>query len=170
MRCEHCHDSFGVLNLPIMQVTLKGLGHDLRRFSLGGFAANPRAPLCISRRLYSTESQTSADTDPVQPPGSRTYKAFLIGFSIPLLAWATDKAFSTPSHPTKMPEILTVPGRPQYGSPQDFQKAILELQSAFSSDSGVISVDPGVLYEHGFSDNDYHDGMLSVSLVSSIDG
>lgn len=46
-----------------------------------------------------------------------------------------------------------------YGTPEDFQKAISELRAAFS-DEHAVSTDPEDLHVHGFSDNDYHPGML----------
>ena len=46
----------------------------------------------------------------------------------------------------------------QFGSLDDFKKAIQELQSTFPANDKV-SVDPGDLRVHGFSANDHHPGM-----------
>ena len=46
----------------------------------------------------------------------------------------------------------------QFGSSDDFKKAIQELQSTFSANDKV-SVDPDDLQVHGFSANDHHPGM-----------
>lgn len=40
--------------------------------------------------------------------------------------------------------------KPQYGSPEDFAKAIEDLKTTFPSD-GAVSTDPDVLHGHGFS-------------------
>jgi D-lactate dehydrogenase (cytochrome) len=45
---------------------------------------------------------------------------------------------------------------PQYGSPEDFKQAIKELKACLPGDA--VSTDPDVLYEHGYSENDYHPG------------
>ena len=47
----------------------------------------------------------------------------------------------------------------QFGSSEDFKKAIQELQSTFPT-NGKVSVDPGDLHVHGFSPNDHHLGMF----------
>ncbi|KAE9394580.1 hypothetical protein BT96DRAFT_923434 [Gymnopus androsaceus JB14] len=47
--------------------------------------------------------------------------------------------------------------KPQYGSPEDFAKAIEELKETFP-DEGAVSTDPEDVYHHGFSLNDYHPG------------
>ena len=46
----------------------------------------------------------------------------------------------------------------QFGSSDDFKKAIQELQSTFPANDKV-SVDPDDLQVHGFSANDHHPGM-----------
>lgn len=59
------------------------------------------------------------------------------------------------------PSAIRDPGlddqTPQYGSAEDFGKAIAELQDVFSDD--IVSTNPDVLYSHGFSVNDYHPGI-----------
>lgn len=45
----------------------------------------------------------------------------------------------------------------QYGSPDDFQRAIKELRETFPAEDAV-STDPEDLHVHGFSENDYHPG------------
>ena len=50
------------------------------------------------------------------------------------------------------------PESPQFGSSDDFKKAIQELQSTFPA-SDKVSVNPDDLHVHGFSLNDYHPGM-----------
>ena len=46
----------------------------------------------------------------------------------------------------------------QFGSPDDFKKAIQELQFTFPANDKV-SVDTDDLHVHGFSANDHHPGM-----------
>ncbi|EIW51562.1 uncharacterized protein TRAVEDRAFT_61639 [Trametes versicolor FP-101664 SS1] len=43
----------------------------------------------------------------------------------------------------------------QYGSPEDFKKAIAELRGVFA-DADAVTTDVEDLEEHGFSENDYH--------------
>ena len=70
--------------------------------------------------------------------------AGLVGFTV---------AKSLPTNPTTESHHAT-----QFGSSDDFKKAIQELKSTFSADDKV-STDPDVLHVHGFSTNDYHPGM-----------
>lgn len=49
----------------------------------------------------------------------------------------------------------------QYGSPEDFKRAIRELEETFPSEDKV-STDPEVLHVHGYSENDYHPGKQAV--------
>ena len=49
----------------------------------------------------------------------------------------------------------------QFGSSDDFKKAIQELQSTFPMDNKV-STDPDDLHAHGFSENAHHPGMYMV--------
>jgi D-lactate dehydrogenase (cytochrome) len=46
--------------------------------------------------------------------------------------------------------------KPQYGSPEDFAKAIADLETSFSTDA--VSTDADVLRAHGFSNNHYLPG------------
>lgn len=46
----------------------------------------------------------------------------------------------------------------QFGSSDEFKKAIQELQSTFPA-SDKVSVDPDDIQGHGFSANDHHPGM-----------
>lgn len=58
----------------------------------------------------------------------------------------------------------------QFGSSQDFKKAIQELQSTFPANDKV-SVDPDDLHVHGFSANDHHPGMYerkSLEIVAKL--
>jgi D-lactate dehydrogenase (cytochrome) len=76
----------------------------------------------------------------------------LLGYS--LATWDT-KALSSDSDVANQ--------RPRYGSAEDFKRAIADLKSAFSDD--VVSIDPDVLYAHGFSVNDYHPGIHKLCIV-----
>lgn len=50
----------------------------------------------------------------------------------------------------------------QYGSPDDFKKAIEELKAAFPEE-GTVTTDVEDLSEHGFSVNDHHPGASMMS-------
>ncbi|KZT09513.1 uncharacterized protein LAESUDRAFT_646124 [Laetiporus sulphureus 93-53] len=60
-------------------------------------------------------------------------------------------------HETQHPEtrVSTSGLNDQYGTPQDFQKAIAELRQTFPS-ANAVSTDPDELHVHGHSENDYH--------------
>ncbi|KZT18859.1 FAD-binding domain-containing protein [Neolentinus lepideus HHB14362 ss-1] len=46
---------------------------------------------------------------------------------------------------------------PKWGSPEDFQRAIKELEAVFAGSPDVtIETDPEVLHVHGYSESDYH--------------
>ena len=51
-------------------------------------------------------------------------------------------------------------GSAQYGTPEDFRKAIEELNATFPK-PGAVSDDPVVVAPYGFSQNDYHPGKSS---------
>lgn len=53
----------------------------------------------------------------------------------------------------------------RYGSPEDFKKAIGELQSVFGEDA--VSTDPEVVGPYGYSENDYHPGEFEFSITKS---
>ncbi|KAI8978891.1 FAD-linked oxidase-like protein [Trametes punicea] len=55
----------------------------------------------------------------------------------------------------------------QYGSPEDFQRAIHELKETFPED-GAVTTDPEDLELHGFSENDYHPSNYTTSFLSML--
>ena len=60
----------------------------------------------------------------------------------------------------------TAQGKPvefntQYGSPEEFKKAIEELRVLFAGDEDAVTTDVEDLEDHGFSENDYHPGELT---------
>lgn len=60
-----------------------------------------------------------------------------------------------------------VPDSPTFGSPLDFQKAILELKATFV-DASAVSTDPDDLHTHGFSKNDYYSGAFLLIFLNLI--
>ena len=72
----------------------------------------------------------------------------LLGFS--LATWM--------AKPSQLPsgDPGLVDEQPQYGTPEEFKMAIAALESLF--DDSAISTNPDVLYDHGFSIDDYHPG------------
>ncbi|KAF8260458.1 FAD-linked oxidase-like protein [Lactarius quietus] len=52
---------------------------------------------------------------------------------------------------------------PVYGSPEDFKRAIKELEASF--EEGVVSTDPPNLFTHGFSPNVMHEGLAHSVVV-----
>ncbi|TFY79625.1 hypothetical protein EWM64_g4390 [Hericium alpestre] len=49
-------------------------------------------------------------------------------------------------------------GPTAYGSPEDFKRAVQEMQATFPTE-GVVSTHPDDLFAHGFSTNVYHEGI-----------
>ncbi|KAF5391081.1 hypothetical protein D9757_003133 [Collybiopsis confluens] len=103
-----------------------------------------------AQRRFTSTSSTHAS-----PSISRTI-LLLTGASIASgfagFAWAT-----------RQKAIVSL-AKPEYGSPQDFQKAIVELKNSFP-DKDTVSTDPEDVYAHGFSVNDYHPGFAHSVVV-----
>jgi hypothetical protein len=57
----------------------------------------------------------------------------------------------------------TTAATPVYGTPEDFKRAIKELEASFEED--VVSTDPPNLFTHGFSPNVMHEGECQVAHV-----
>ncbi|KAF7425936.1 hypothetical protein PC9H_008298 [Pleurotus ostreatus] len=103
-----------------------------------------------NRRLYSNASGTSALT--------RSH----------ITAWVLTASLAAGIAGYKLGHIgasstftsYTIPGeKPRFGTPRDFQLAVVELKRAFASDSedeAQVSTDPEELERHGFSMYDYH--------------
>ncbi|KDQ31649.1 hypothetical protein PLEOSDRAFT_1035245 [Pleurotus ostreatus PC15] len=103
-----------------------------------------------NRRLYSNASGTS--------PLTRSH----------ITAWVLTASLAAGIAGYKLGHIgasstftsYTVPGeKPRFGTPRDFQLAVVELKRAFASDSedeAQVSTDPEELERHGFSMYDYH--------------
>ena len=53
---------------------------------------------------------------------------------------------------------------PVYGTPEDFKRAIKELEASFEDD--VVSTDPPNLFTHGFSPNVMHEGECQVAALT----
>ena len=53
---------------------------------------------------------------------------------------------------------------PVYGTPEDFKRAIKELEASFEDD--VVSTDPPNLFTHGFSPNVMHEGERQVATLT----
>lgn len=111
-------------------------------------------------RVYSSNpSDARPDPKPERPAGNEwALRAFLLGLAIPTLGWATESYLRKPYASTVSSDSNAK--HTQHGSAQDLQQGISELQAAFASQEGVVSVDPDVLHQHGFSVNDYHDGNI----------
>ncbi|KAF7977209.1 hypothetical protein HWV62_4471 [Athelia sp. TMB] len=131
----------------------------LKHASVWSLAATSRYS---SLRDYSTVDSNSRSHPKPESPESAGWalKAFLLGLAIPSFGWAVNNYLAKSSNNRSSSELQHT----QYGSAQDFKQAVAELQSTFATHDGVVSLDPAVLHQHGFSVNDYHDG-LSHSVV-----
>lgn len=121
----------------------------------------------LSGRVYSTNpSDTRSDPKPDPSAANKwALRAFLLGLAIPTLGWATE-LYLRQSHASVVHSDSIIK-HTQHGSAHDLQQCISELQAAFATQEGVVSVDPDVLHQHGFSVNDYHDGNISCSPPTS---
>lgn len=113
------------------------------------------ASLLHTHRLYSSATRNATGSS----LGSAT---LLLGTSI-----ASALAGCLFATQYRKPRPLDISESPRFGSPDDFTKAIRELQQAFPV-AGTVSTNPDVLQTHGFSDNDYHPGtpIFSPQLLS----
>lgn len=139
----------------------------LRHVNPSSLSAVSSLPGQFPGRVYSTNSSDARADPKPEPPAANEWalRAFLLGLAIPTLGWATDSYLR--KAPASVVRSDSDAKHAQHGSAQDLQQGISELQAAFASQEGVVSVDPDVLHQHGFSVNDYHDGNIPFSSPSS---
>ena len=101
-------------------------------------------PARAALRQFSTQGSPTATQHSLKTLLFSSLTAGLVGFTI------------AKSFPTLGQEGES--NHSQFGSSDDFKKAIQELQSTFPANNKV-SVDPDDLHVHGFSANDHHPGM-----------
>ncbi len=129
-----------------------------------------RPPILAQPRVHvSRKRDASRFTKiPLNPAkANKSFYAFALGsiFSGALVYYLT--AAQQNGHDTTSTVLATKSGlNEQYGTPEDFKRAIAELRSTFSNEDAV-STDADVLEVHGFSENDYHPGTFWISFVSS---
>ncbi|KAI0820474.1 FAD-linked oxidase-like protein [Trametes gibbosa] len=109
------------------------------------------AQLSSARRAYS-----STTADPVRP-SPKNSKASLGAFTLgAALSGALVYYLANAERDGAVPQNQAGAAlNTQYGSPDDFKKAIEELKQTFPAE-GVVTTDVEDLEEHGFSENDYH--------------
>lgn len=126
--------------------------------------------LPISHKAYSTDLSSSNTHSPHvdSKPESRGWAlpAFLLGLAIPTIGWAADSYLSKPVELVSIYSASETGAKDTPKTSLDFQRAITELQTAFASEEGMVSIDEDVLHQHGFSVNDYHDGMYNVTYIT----
>ena len=119
------------------------------------------APTLLHHRTLGSRSNSSSTSHDQPNPNTQSQSP---GLSAPL-AFVIGSAFSGAAayfYATSQTDAgsSTAAGAElnnKYGSPEDFKKAIEELQQLFPGDE-TVTTDPIALEEHGMSVNDYHEG------------
>ncbi|KAH9851657.1 FAD-linked oxidase-like protein [Lenzites betulinus] len=120
-----------------------------KRFAGSLQRAPPARVSLVARRTYS-----SAAGGPLRPP-VKSSKASLGMFALGAAFSGALAYYLVNAGSDDATNRAGVALNSQYGSPEDFKKAIDELKLAFPAE-GVVTTDIEDLEEHGFSDNDYH--------------
>jgi len=99
-------------------------------------------------------STSSSKHDSTAPKRSRQIPSALLitGVAGVLLGFGLANTPAFASSPTPRPKA-------KFGTPEDFEAAIRDLQSAFSTTPKQVSTDPDDLYTHGYSPNALHPGI-----------
>jgi len=123
--------------------------------------------MCRGTLALARSSRTVIRTAPIRhlssetTPPSQSSRAPLL-LAAALGSGALGYAIAQTVSADEQQPIVNLNAKPVYGSPQDFQKAIKELQAAFP-DADAVSTDLDDLQTHGFSANDWHPGMSLAS-------
>lgn len=108
----------------------------------------------IPRRHSSNSTQHSANLASTRHSGNLSYHRGIFALSCifsGIIGFTLAKTWTSPSE-----EAGSI-GKPRYGTPKDFERAIQELKEAFP-DADAVSTDPEDLRIHGFSDYDWRPG------------
>lgn len=101
-------------------------------------------------------STPTGGSEPPKSAGSHKSHVVLAALAAGLLGYVTARSEVLGS------SVPAVEKHPRYGTPEDFQKAIRELQETFCPEEkepgDIVSTNPDVLYDHGFSALVYHEG------------
>ncbi|PIL22974.1 hypothetical protein GSI_15671 [Ganoderma sinense ZZ0214-1] len=109
----------------------------------------------LGSRNSSSTSQEQASPNPQSRSSSSSNAplAFVLGSA---LSGAAAYFYATSQADTASPTTAGADLNNKYGSPEDFKKAIEELEQLFPGDE-TVTTDPIALEEHGMSVNDYHE-------------
>ena len=128
-----------------------GVGRAVSRTdqALSRSAWRSAAPLRIpSRQLSSTAGSTAT----AGPPSSPSILAIALGTAlVGLVSYYVGSLNGGSASAT-----ASMAAAPVYGTPDDFKRAIKELEASF--EDGIVSTDPPNLFSHGFSPNVMHKG------------
>jgi D-lactate dehydrogenase (cytochrome) len=119
-----------------------------------------------SLRLVARTRHAPARTIPKRfasttPPGSSgTGVSYVLAAGLAVASGAAGYTFANSSGQVAEARHAPPPERstPQYGTPDDYKKAIGELLEAFGGDEEAVSTDEGTLELHGFGVHDSHPG------------
>lgn len=119
-------------------------------------------PVEVPRGAARHSSQTSAGLSRTK---SRVPKSYLAAALSSILG-ASLGYYAATSNTAKSPGVSTSGLNDNYGTPEDFQKAIEELRTTFPKE-GTVTTDSEDLQIHGHSENDYHPGELLRTVITS---
>ena len=128
-----------------------GVGRAVSRIdqALSRSARSAAAPLLIpSRQLSSTAGSTAT----AGPPSSPNILSIALGTALVGLGSYYVGSLNGGSASA----TASTAAAPVYGTPDDFKRAIKELEASF--EDGIVSTDPPNLFSHGFSPNVMHKG------------
>ena len=108
--------------------------------------ACPAASLPLHYRLSSTSSNTSENKSRSDSPNYLSY-GFVAVASATVGCLISTQMGTEPTPQSKYGN---------FGSPKDYERAIVELQTTFAGRKDVISTDENDLSIHGYSSHDYH--------------
>lgn len=114
-------------------------------------ARSAGAPLRIPSRQHSS---TARSTTTASPPSSPSILAIALGTVLVSLG----SYYAGFLNGGAASATASTAAAPVYGTPEDFKRAIKELEASF--EEGMVSTDPPNLFSHGFSPNVIHKGEL----------
>ncbi|KAF9447008.1 hypothetical protein P691DRAFT_672357 [Macrolepiota fuliginosa MF-IS2] len=132
--------------------------------SAGTVNVNSRTNTHVERQSHNDRGSPKDRPDPQGSPRSQKNAfVFLIALAAGLSGYAIARS------EVAISRASAVDPSPNYGTPEDFQEAIQELQTVFGPEEkepgDIVSTNQDVLQDHGFSALVYHEGMMHSVVV-----
>jgi hypothetical protein len=139
----------------MMQFITRHSREHVRRLRVGG--AVTRTNQALSRSACSAPlriRQLSSTASPTTTAGSSSPSTLAIALGTALVGLGSYYVGSL--NGGSVSATASKAAAPVYGTPEDFKRAIKELETSF--EEGIVSTDPPNLFSHGFSPNVMHEG------------